>query len=98
MSWLQNLILKVAAKQAVKKLQLKEGPMDGTKKWYQSKTVLGGIYATLRGLYTLVGEVLLPAIGKPPLPPVPPLVDSVAGSLVGSVIVYGRITADRAIS
>lgn len=95
--WLKKLLLKVAVKKVATSLNLQEGPMDGTKKWYQSKTVLAGFYATLRGLYTLVGEILLPALGKSALPSIPPLVDSVVGSIVGSVVVYGRVTANAVI-
>lgn len=92
-----NWILRLAGKYVAKKINLQEGTMDNTKAWFQSKTVWAGIYATLRALYTVVGQVLLPAFGKPPLPPIPPVVDGIVGSVVGSVVVYGRMTADSKI-
>lgn len=92
----ENFFASLIGKRIAKKLDLQEGPMEA-KKWYQSKTIWGGIYATVRALYTVVGEVLFPALGHAPLPPVPPMLDGIVGSAVGGVIVYGRVTANSTI-
>lgn len=70
--------------------------MDGTKKWYKSTTIWAGIYAALRGIYGIVQTVLAPMFGWH-LPNIPPIVDSIIGSIVGGAVIEGRSTATEKI-
>lgn len=44
-------LLKILGKKIAKKLNLQEGKMDGTKKWYLSKTLYAVVVSGLIGVY-----------------------------------------------
>jgi hypothetical protein len=66
--------------------------MDSTKKWFQSKGVWTGIVTFLIGAYSLVGTALAPQFGWH-LPAIPEWVLT----LLGTIGVYSRVTADTKI-
>ena len=66
-----------------------------TQKWYTSKTIWAGIIGTVRGIY-LVLQIGLPVFGIT-LPPIPPTVDAILGTVLGATTVHGRYTADATI-
>lgn len=63
-----------------------------TKPWYKSKTIWGGLYTLLRGIYQVL-VVAGPAVGIH-VPPLPPVVDTIVTPIVGAGVVYGRASAD----
>ena len=89
---LKNWITKLIAKRVAKELNLKEGPMDKTKKWYQSKSVLTGIVTVLIGTYEAIKLSVAPEFGWN-LPNIPPLVYTVLGALG----IYSRVVAEKKI-
>lgn len=93
---MKTFFAKLVAKYFAKKLDLQEGPMDGTKKWYKSTAVWAGVYAVLRGLYVSIQTNLAPQIGFT-LPDVPPIIDGVFSAIIGGVGVHGRVTATEKI-
>lgn len=90
--WIKNIIIKKVAKDFADKLDLKEGPMEEGKKWYQSKGVISGIVAVLLGSYEVVRLNLAPQLGWP-LPEIPPVLFTVLGALG----IYSRATANKII-
>jgi hypothetical protein len=66
-----------------------------SKKWYQSKTIVGGIVAFVINVYMLLIP-LLPQFGIV-LPPIPGLILTVLNVLLGVVVVNGRATATTVI-
>jgi hypothetical protein len=87
----------IIAKFLRSKLDLEEGPMTDTKKWYKSRTIWGGVYVILRGVYEGVSAYLAPQLGWT-LPPVPPVVDTIVAGIVGEEIIRGRVRADTKIA
>lgn len=83
----ENLLAKLAGKFAKSKLDLKEGPMDDTKKWYASKGVWTGIVTALMGAYLS----LAPQFGWPAVP-------EWVFSFLGALGIYARVSADKQIS
>lgn len=79
-----------------KKLNLQEGPMDSSKPWYKSQTIWAGVVALIRGIYQ-VAQVTLPLFTSVHLPVIPPLADSIVGTLLGGTVIHGRWTADTTI-
>ena len=90
--WIKNLIVKKAANEVSKKLDLKDGPMEEGKKWYQSKGVITGITAVVLGVYEMVRLNLAPQFGWH-VPEIPPVVFTFLGALG----IYSRVTADKII-
>ena len=88
MNWLKKIALKIAAKKAAKALDLTEGPMDETKKWWKSKTVLTGIVTVLVGTYESIAVSVAPDMGWN-LPAIPPMVFTV----LGAIGIYTRAVA-----
>lgn len=82
MNWMPDWILKLFGKKIADKLDLQEGAMDGTKPWYQSKTILAAVVVGLIGIYNSV------ATAKK-LPPIPDW----AFTILGAIGVYTRSTA-----
>lgn len=85
--WIPDFVLKLAGKKIAKTLNLQEKPVDN-KKWYQSKTVWGGVVTVLSGAYELVRANLAPQ-----LPPIPAWLFTI----LGAIGVYGRVTASSTI-
>jgi hypothetical protein len=69
------------------KVKLEDGPMDGTKKWYQSRTIWTGIVAVVLAAYSTAATQF-------GLPTVPEWVYAILGSFG----VYTRVTATDKIS
>lgn len=59
-----NFVAKLAGRLVGRKIDLKEGPLDGEKKWYQSKNIWTSVVTGLIGIYLslVAGGVHLPAI------------------------------------
>lgn len=91
-NWIKNLFVKKAANEISKKLDLKEGPMEDGKKWYQSKGVITGITAVLLGTYEMIRVNLAPQLGWH-VPEIPPILFTFLGALG----IYSRVTADKII-
>lgn len=92
MSFLGNIAAKLIGKKIAKELDLKEGQMEDSKKWYQSKGVWTGVVTVLIGAYEASKVTLAPALGVS-LPDIPPFVYS----LLGAVGVYSRMVANKPI-
>ncbi len=75
-----------------KKINLQEGGMSETKKWYQSKGVWTGIVATLVGLYGLLDANVAPALGFD-MPDIP----SIVFTVLGAMGIYARTSANKKI-
>ena len=80
--WIPDFVLKWIGKDISEKLNLTEGAMDGTKKWYQSKTIWTSIITGLLGLYIS----LQPQLGWPGVP-------AWLLTILGAIGVYTRSTA-----
>lgn len=93
---IKDLIAKLIAKTISKKLDLKEGPMEDKKKWYQSKTILGAIVGVLFNAYEGIATTIAPQFGWN-LPPMPPVVVTLINTLLGAVVVHGRVSAETKI-
>ena len=89
MGWLKNLAVKLFAKKVAKDLDLKEGPMDGAKKWYKSKTIWSDVLTVVVGLWGVLDPVL--ASHGVNLPTIPPLLLTVLGGMG----IHGRVTASQ---
>lgn len=83
---------KLAGKFLAKKLDLKEGTVEDSKKWYQSKAVLAGLATALFGTYELVKTNVAPNFGWT-LPDIP----SWVFTLLGAMGIWGRVTAEKKI-
>lgn len=84
--WIPEFILKMVGHKVADKLNLQEGPMDSTKKWYQSKNIWTSIVTALVGLY----EVLAPQLGWPVIP-------GFVITILGALGVYTRTVATKTI-
>ena len=64
MNWIPDWLIKIFGKKIADKLNLEVGPMDGTKPWYQSKTLYAVTITGLIGIYMslIQAGVHLPAI------------------------------------
>ena len=94
---LKNFVARMIGKKISQELSLEEaGEMDGTKRWFKSKTVWGGVYFVLRATYTAVQGVIAPQFGWT-LPDVPPILDTIVGGIVGQEIIRGRLNATKLI-
>lgn len=91
--WLYRFI----GRKIAKKLNLQEGPAMETKKWYQSKTVLAGIALFLNASYAAAANYLAPNFGWH-LPAIPPFINDLINGMLGTTVIYGRVTADTAIA
>lgn len=81
-----DFILKFFGRKIANKLNLQEGPMDSTKKWYQSRNIWTGIVTAAMGAYvTLVPVFHLPAVPE------------WVFTILGAVGVYTRVVADKQI-
>lgn len=61
--WMPDFVLRWIGGQVADKIKLQEGPMDSTKKWYQSKNIWNSIVTGLVATYIAVaGQVGWPAI------------------------------------
>jgi hypothetical protein len=84
---LPDFLLKLIGKNVAGKLNLQEdSKMDGTKPWYQSKTIWSAAIAALIGLYNAVGAVKH-------WPPVPDWIFTI----LGAIGIYSRANADTKI-
>lgn len=93
MGLIKSLAAKFIGKRIAKELDLKEGPMDDKKKWYQSKGVWTGVVTVLIGAYETAKVTLAPSLGVA-LPDIPPFLYSV----LGAVGVYSRVVANKTVS
>lgn len=87
MNW-PDWLIKLFGKNISNKLGLQEGVMDGTKPWYQSKTIWANVVTGLIGVYLslITSGVHLPAI------------PSWVITLLSSIGIYSRVTATDKIS
>ncbi len=83
---LETFFAKLAGKWLAKKANLKDGPMDDTKKWWASKGVWAGIITGLLGIYATLQPVAH-------LPAIPEWIFA----LLGGIGVYTRATATKQI-
>ena len=90
--FLKNLFLKLAGKKMAADLELKEGPVEDSKKWYQSKTVWSDVLTVLLGVYAVTSPVL--ASHGVHVPEIPGWLLTVLGAMG----IHGRVTADTKIS
>lgn len=88
----QNFFGRLIGKKIAKQLDLKEGPMDNTKKWYQSKNVWTGIVTALVGTYEVVRLSVAPQFGWP-MPEIPPIIITI----LGAAGIYTRVVASAKI-
>lgn len=86
----RNLIAKFVGRKIAKSLDLQEGKMEDTKKWYKSKTVLSAIVAVIVATWNTVDVNLGPQFGFD-LPNIP---DFVFAALA-AIGIYGRASADK---
>lgn len=86
MNWIPDWVLKIFGHKIEDKLNLQEGNLDGTKPWYQSKTIWAGIVAALVGVYNSIAAVKA-------LPPIPDWIFTI----LGAIGIYSRVTADTKI-
>lgn len=91
MNWIYSLIGKTIRS----KLDLQEDANMESKKWWQSRTIWGGVYVIGRAVYEAL-VITLPAIGVK-LPPIPPYVDAIVGGIVGREVIKGRVEATKKI-
>lgn len=68
--------------------------MDATKQWYRSKTVWGALMAVGASLLQAVGVELTPDVQND----LADLAIAAAGIVGGALSIYGRISANSAIS
>jgi membrane protein YqaA with SNARE-associated domain len=92
MAWLTNLLARLAGKKIAKELELMEGKMEDSKKWYQSKSKWTAVVTVIIGLYDLIGANLAPVIGWT-LPQIPAWVLTILGAMG----IYSRVTAEKKI-
>lgn len=85
--WIPDFILRLIGRNVAGKINLQEGPMDSSKKWYQSKNIWTSIVTALAGLY----EVLALQLGWPAIP-------GWVISILASIGVYTRVTATKTIN
>ena len=83
----KNLLGKIAGKFIANKIQLEDGPVE-TKKWWKSKTIWAGVYVILRTAYDNTRELLYPG-----LPAIPPIVDTIVGTIAGAQVLRSRVSA-----
>lgn len=85
---LEDFFSKIAGLWLKKKLDLREGPLDGTKPWYQSVTIWSSIVSGIVGTYIslIAGGAHLPAIPGWVI------------TILSAVGVYGRATATEKIA
>jgi hypothetical protein len=81
-----NWIAKLAGKWFGSKIKLEDTPMDGTQKWYKSRTVWIGVVGVLVAGYSSAAA----SFGLPPIP------EFVFGILSGMGI-YTRVMATKTI-
>jgi hypothetical protein len=93
MGFLQNIAAKLAGKKIANELKLQEGPMEDGKKWYKSKTVWAGVAAFLLNGYEIAAQTVAPSFGVV-LPPIPPFVLTLLNTILGPIVIHGRVTAD----
>ena len=86
-----HFFAKLAGKFAAKKLKLEDGPMEGTKSWYKSKTLWSDIVTVLVGIVGLVDTHFTGGhIATSPA-------YSIVLTFLGAVGFYGRKNADTKI-
>jgi hypothetical protein len=95
MNWVQRQFLTLITRVIAGKL-FKEDSMDGSKKWYQSKTNVAGIVTFILSAYQLFAMFVGPVFGIT-VPPIPEWLLVALGSILGPIVVYGRTTATAAI-
>lgn len=93
---MKSILAKFLGKYLESKAELYDGTPDSGKAWYKSKTILAGIAIFLRGIYEGASQLAVTS-GKSPLPPIPPVVDSLLISLLGATAIHGRINANMPI-
>jgi hypothetical protein len=84
--WIPDFLLKLFGRKVADKLELTEGPMDSTKKWYQSKNIWNSVVTGLVGLYL----ALAPQFGWPAIP-------EWIFTILAAIGIYTRVTADKTI-
>jgi hypothetical protein len=94
MKWLQNLVVKIAARKAAKALDLQEGtPMENSKPWYKSKGVITGLVTVLISTYEAVKVTVAPQVGWN-LPDIP----AIAYTILGALGIYSRVAANSTVT
>lgn len=93
---LKKLILKFLGNYLEKKAELYEGTPESGKPWYQSKSILVGVYLSVVGLYETARTVARLTKGVE-LPEFPTEIHALAGSILGPLVIQGRINANKPI-
>lgn len=86
MNWIPDWLLRLFGRKIADKLDLQEGTLDGTKPWYQSKTIIASIVTAVMGLYLAIA----PQFHWPTVP-------EWLFTILGAIGVYSRVTADSKI-
>lgn len=90
MGWLSNFAAKLVGKAIKKKLDLKEGPVEDKKKWFESKGIWTGIVTVLIGVYESIRMSLAPELGWNV-----PVIPEFVYVILGAIGVYARKVADK---
>jgi hypothetical protein len=80
--WIPDFILKWLGRSVADKLDLQEGQMDGTKKWYQSKNIWTAVISGVLGMYM----ALAPQLHWPSVP-------EWLFTILAAIGVYTRVSA-----
>lgn len=67
--------------------------MDGTKPWYTSKAVWGGVVAALAGVASLTGV----SLGVEDQDALVEVILALVSAVGGAIAVYGRVTAAKTV-
>lgn len=89
---IKKIIYKMIGKVIAKKLDLQEGKMTDSKKWYKSKGVWTGIVTVLVALYQGIDTQIGPQVGFN-LPDIPNFVYAI----LGAIGIYSRKVATTTI-
>jgi len=85
-------VYKLLGRSVVNKLELQEGPLQDSKKWYQSKTVWSDIVTILVASYMAAKPVL---VGYGIV--IPEATEATVLAILGGMGLYGRATAEKKI-
>lgn len=89
---LKNFLARIVGRKLSKSAGLKEDSemeMEGTKKWFQSKTVWSGVLVVAMGTYELVKQQFAPNL---------PEIPGWLLSFLGGFGIYGRVSAKKEVA
>lgn len=85
--WIPNFVLKILGHTVADKLKLEDGPMDGTKSWYKSKTIWSGVVTVIIAGYSAAAPIWN-------LPTIPEWIFAI----LGTIGIYTRVKATYTIT